>query len=75
MKKTEAIDKLGGTVADAARACGITPSAVSQWPDELPRRIEDRVIAAIVRREAASGRARRPRRDAVATAAPAEAAS
>ncbi len=50
MKKSEAIDLLGGTVTSAARAINITKSAVSKWPDDLPPRIADRVHAAISRR-------------------------
>lgn len=49
MKKSRAIELLGGTVSAAAEAIGITPAAISQWPDELPRRIADRVIAALAR--------------------------
>lgn len=50
MKKSEAIKLLGGTPTTAAAAVGITVSAVSQWPDELPQRIVDRVLAALARR-------------------------
>jgi hypothetical protein len=46
MTKTEAIDLLGGTASSAAAAVGVTISAVSQWPDLLPERIEQRVIGA-----------------------------
>jgi DNA-binding transcriptional regulator YdaS (Cro superfamily) len=49
MDKTTAIQKLGGTAKAAAAAVGVTPSAVSQWPDVLPDRIADRVLAAIYR--------------------------
>lgn len=49
MKKAEAIQLLGGTVSAVAKATGITYQAVRQWPEELPQRIEDRVIAAQVR--------------------------
>lgn len=49
MKKTDAIDQLGGTVATAARAVGVTYQAVNQWPAELPKRIVDRVQAALWR--------------------------
>lgn len=49
MKKSEAISLLGGSVSKAAKAIGINPQAVSQWPDELSRAIEDRVIAAVAR--------------------------
>lgn len=41
---------LGGTVTKAAAAIGITPSAVTQWPEVLPPRLVDRVHAAIARR-------------------------
>ena len=49
MKKSRALELLGGTVATAAEAIGISSAAVSQWPDELPDRIVDRVIAALVK--------------------------
>ncbi len=51
MKKSDAIEKLGGTATAAAEKIGITPQAVSQWPDELPARIADRVYAAMARME------------------------
>lgn len=46
MTKQEAIELLGGTQVAVARAIGITPQAVAQWPDPLPARLADRVIAA-----------------------------
>lgn len=49
MKKSRAIALLGGTVTSAAKATRVSRSAVSQWPDELPGRIEDRVLAALAR--------------------------
>lgn len=49
MKKAHAIHLLGGTVAAAAKAIDCSYQAVNQWPDELPRRIEDRVVAALAR--------------------------
>jgi len=49
MLKTKAIELLGGSVTAAAKAVGITPAAVTQWPDELPDRIADRVLAALAR--------------------------
>lgn len=49
MQKSKAIELLGGTVSSAAGAIGINPQAISQWPDELPPRLVDRVIAAIAR--------------------------
>lgn len=50
MKKTRAIELLGGTPTAAAEAIGVSHSAVSQWPDELPPRIADRVLAALARK-------------------------
>jgi len=49
MTKTEAIRLLGGTAASAARRIGISPAAVSLWPDELSGATTDRVQAAIAR--------------------------
>lgn len=48
MQKTSAINFFGG-VAETACAIGISSQAVSDWPDVLPPRIADRVIAAAVR--------------------------
>lgn len=50
MLKLKAIDLLGGTVNSVAEAVGVSPSAVSQWPDVLPPRIADRVLAALARK-------------------------
>lgn len=55
MKKTTALTLLGGTDAAAARALGCTRQNIHQWPDELPRRVADRVIAARVRLEWSQG--------------------
>lgn len=52
MHKSQALDMLGGTVTAAAAAIGITPQAVTQWPEELPARIADRVYAALARKQA-----------------------
>ncbi len=49
MLKSQAIELLGGTVTLAADAIGINPQAVSQWPESLPRRLADRVLAACIR--------------------------
>lgn len=54
MKKSHAFELLGGTAAEVARACRITPSAVSQWPDELTKDQVDRVQAALWRKQLAS---------------------
>lgn len=60
MQKKSAIDLLGGSVTSAARACGISPSAVSQWPDELNRDQIDRVQAALWRKQEALRTKRTP---------------
>lgn len=49
MKKTRAIEILGGTITAAAKAIGVSYQAVRQWPDELDGIIKDRVIAAAAR--------------------------
>lgn len=53
MDKRKAIELLGGSVTSAAQACGISPSAVSQWPDALNKDQTDRVQAALWRRQEA----------------------
>lgn len=53
MQKAKAIELLGGTIPAAAQAIGISYQAVEKWPDPLPDRIADRVIAAIARRHLA----------------------
>lgn len=50
MRKSEAIELLGGSIPAAAEAVGVTYQAVDKWPDELPPRITDRVQAALWRR-------------------------
>ena len=50
MRKDRAIALLGGNVALAAQAIGISYQAVEKWPDPLPNRIADRVIAALARK-------------------------
>lgn len=50
MLKSIALALLGPTVKDVAVAVGVTRSAVSQWPEKLPKRIEDRVLAALARK-------------------------
>jgi len=51
MKKAEAIEKLGGSVAAAAKAIGVSYQAVNQWPNVLPDRIADRVQACLYRKQ------------------------
>ena len=54
MNKTEAIQQLGGSVAAAAKAVGVTYQAVNQWPERLSRRVVDRVEAALWRAQRAA---------------------
>lgn len=49
MDKARAIELLGGTVTSAAKAIGVSYQAVEKWPDVLPDRIADRVVAALAR--------------------------
>ena len=49
MEKKRAIELLGGSVGSAAKSIGINSQAISQWPDTLPPRLADRVIAALAR--------------------------
>jgi len=50
MHKSHAIQLLGGSIESSAKAIGISYQAVSKWPDVLPPRIADRVIAAYARK-------------------------
>ena len=50
MRKETALRLLGGKAADAAKAIGVTVQAINQWPDVLPPRIEDRVLAFLARK-------------------------
>lgn len=50
MKKSLALDLLGGTAASVARECRISPSAVSQWSEDLTKDQTDRVQAALWRK-------------------------
>jgi hypothetical protein len=50
MDKAKAIELLGGTISAAAEAIGVTYQAVDKWPELLPARIEDRVLAVLARR-------------------------
>lgn len=47
--KDIAIELLGGTVAEAAHRIGVSKQAIYAWPDKLPPRVGDRVLAACVR--------------------------
>ena len=54
MNKAKAIELLGGT-AEAARRLGVSYQAVNKWPDELPPRIADRIVAALAREHLPAG--------------------
>lgn len=49
MLKSKAIELLGGSVATAAKAVGVTYQAIDKWPKKLPPRLADRVWAAVAR--------------------------
>lgn len=49
MLKAHAIKLLGGSITAAAKRIGISYQAVDKWPEELPPRIADRVLAALAR--------------------------
>lgn len=49
MTKSEAIAIFGSTQIDVARALGLTPSRISQFPDELDQATTDRIVGAAVR--------------------------
>lgn len=53
MTKNEAIKLFGETPAEAARALGITRQAINNWPDVLTQWMEDRVMGAHQRLNAA----------------------
>jgi len=55
MDKDLATKLLGGSPSAAAEAIGITPQAYGQWPETLPRRLEDRVVAALARKHLPPG--------------------
>jgi predicted transcriptional regulator len=49
MTKNHAIELFGGSVGSLAKALGVTPQAIYQWPDELPQAQADRVMGAAIR--------------------------
>lgn len=60
MKKQTARELLGPDDASIARAMGITRSAVNQWPEVLPKRTANGVIAARLRQEWLQALGKRP---------------
>lgn len=51
MKKQTALALLGGDIPSAAQALGVTPRALYKLPEQLPRSMADRVLAARLRLE------------------------
>lgn len=49
MRKSDAIELFGGLQKNVADGIGVTPSAISQWPDELDQATADRILGAAVR--------------------------
>ena len=56
MKKHEAIELLGGTVKNTARALGVTTQAIYLWPDVLSDAQEGKVMLALLRGAGAPAR-------------------
>jgi len=50
-KKSEAV-KLFGSIKEMSDAVGVSPSAISQWSEDLSRAKQDRVEMALLRRQA-----------------------
>ena len=50
IRKTEAIEMLGGSTREVAAALGVSYQAVDKWPDVLSDKVADRVLAAWARR-------------------------
>lgn len=50
MRKSTAIKLLGGSTTSAAKEIGISYQAVVKWPEQLPARIADRVLAVLARK-------------------------
>jgi transcriptional repressor of cell division inhibition gene dicB len=49
MEKATALALLGGSSPIAGQRVGCTAQAIRKWPAQLPARLVDRVIAAVVR--------------------------
>ena len=50
IRKTEAIEMLGGSTREVAAALGVSYQAVDKWPEVLSDKVADRVLAAWTRR-------------------------
>ena len=50
MKKTTAIELLGGTPGKAAKALGYKAvQTIYAWPDDLPQALQDRIVGVLAR--------------------------
>jgi len=49
LKKSDAVDLLGGNATAAARNLGVDRKTVYNWPEDLPQRVEDQVRGALLR--------------------------
>lgn len=59
MKKTTAIELLGGTPAKAAQALGYKAvQTIYAWPDDLPQALQDRIAGVLARTKKAPRRKR-----------------
>ena len=59
MKKTTAIELLGGTPAKAAQALGYKAvQTIYAWPDDLPQALQDRIAGVLTRTKKAPRRKR-----------------
>lgn len=50
MKKREAVKLFGRTQTELAAHLGVTKQCVSNWPDELPEPLSDRIVGAAFRK-------------------------
>jgi hypothetical protein len=57
MRKEKAIERLGGSVAEAARTLGLTYQAVAKWPDNLSQALSDRIEGFLLRQEREAAKA------------------
>lgn len=51
MTKTDALKQFGNSIPALAKAVGASYQAVYQWPENLTRRISDRVELAILKKD------------------------
>lgn len=60
MKKTTAIELLGGTPGKAAKALGYKAvQTIYAWPDDLPQSMQDRIAGVLARTKSAKKRSKK----------------